>query len=44
VRVEIEPLKAATDWLEEYARVWEANYARLDALLEVLKAPGNPQD
>jgi DNA-binding transcriptional ArsR family regulator len=43
VRVEIQSLKAATDWLEEYRRVWEANYARLDALLEVLKAPGNPQ-
>jgi len=42
VRVEIQPLKAATDWLEEYRRVWEANYARLDALLEVLKTPGKP--
>ena len=44
VRVEIEPLRAATDWLEEYRRVWEANYARLDALLEALQAPGKPQD
>jgi DNA-binding transcriptional ArsR family regulator len=44
VRVEIQSLKAATDWLEEYRRVWEANYARLDALLEVLKAPTKPQD
>ena len=44
VRVEIQPLKAATDWLEEYRRVWEANYARLDALLDVLKAPPKPQD
>jgi DNA-binding transcriptional ArsR family regulator len=43
VRVEIQSLKAATGWLEEYRRVWEANYARLDALLEVLKAPENPQ-
>ena len=44
VRVEIQPLKAATDWLEEYRRVWEANYARLDALLEALQAPAKPQD
>ena len=43
VRVEIEPLKAATDWLEEYRRVWEANYARLDALLAALQAPGKSQ-
>ena len=43
VRVEIEPLKAATDWLEEYRRVWEANYSRLDALLAALQAPGKPQ-
>jgi len=39
VRAEIEPLKAATDWLEEYRRVWEANYSRLDALLAALQAP-----
>ena len=39
VRVEIEPLKAATGWLEEYRRVWEANYGRLDALLAALQAP-----
>ncbi len=44
VRVEIGSLKAATDWLEDYRRLWEANYARLDALLEVLKAPAKSQD
>lgn len=38
VRVEIQALKIATDWLHDYRRVWEANYARLDALLEDLKA------
>src|SRR3954470_23745844 len=37
VRVEIEPLNAATGWLEEYRRIWEANYARLDALLAALQ-------
>ena len=44
VRVEIQPLKAATDWLEDYRRVWEANYARLDALLEVLTPPAKSRD
>jgi DNA-binding transcriptional ArsR family regulator len=34
------PLKAATDWLEGYRRLWEANFERLDALLDELKAGG----
>ncbi|MEZ6023176.1 MAG: metalloregulator ArsR/SmtB family transcription factor [Hyphomonadaceae bacterium] len=36
-RLEAEPLKAANDWLERYRDLWEANYARLDDLLETLK-------
>jgi DNA-binding transcriptional ArsR family regulator len=39
VRAEVTPLKAATQWLEDYRRVWEANYGRLDALLAALQAP-----
>lgn len=43
-RVEGEPLRQASDWLEEYRRVWEANFQRLDALLEELQAsPKKPQ-
>lgn len=36
-RLEPGPLKAATDWLENYRRYWEEQYQRLDALLDVLK-------
>jgi len=37
VRLEAGPLKAATDWLEEYRHFWERRYQRLDALLEELQ-------
>ena len=37
-RIESEPLAAATGWLEAYRRLWEANIARLDAVLGELKA------
>jgi DNA-binding transcriptional ArsR family regulator len=36
-RLEAKPLADATNWLERYRRLWEANYRRLDALLEELK-------
>lgn len=36
-RIEIDPLTEATDWLAEYRKLWEANFARLDTLLEELK-------
>lgn len=39
-RLEPEPLEAATEWIERYREIWEANYKRLDALLEELKAGG----
>jgi len=40
-KLEAEPLDQAMDWIERYREVWEANYQRLDALLEELKAkPG----
>jgi hypothetical protein len=40
-KLEAEPLVEAIDWIERYREVWEANYQRLDALLEELKAkPG----
>jgi DNA-binding transcriptional ArsR family regulator len=37
-RIEGKPLADASDWLEEYCRVLEANFQRLDRLLDELKA------
>ncbi len=37
-RLEGRPLAEATGWLENYRRFWEANFERLDAVLEELKA------
>ena len=42
-RLEAKPLAVANEWLERYRKYWEANYARLDALLEELKAADTPQ-
>ena len=36
-RIEGRPLASANRWLEQYRRFWEANYRRLDDLLEQLK-------
>jgi DNA-binding transcriptional ArsR family regulator len=38
VSVEAKPLEQAMDWLEGYKAALEANYQRLDALLETMKA------
>jgi DNA-binding transcriptional ArsR family regulator len=37
-RIEAQPLEEATAWLENYRQIWQANYQRLDTLLEELKA------
>ncbi len=37
-RIEMAPLAQANGWLEEYRRVWEQNFQRLDHLLETLQA------
>lgn len=37
-RIEAQPLAEASGWLEEYRRIWEGNFQRLDALLDELKA------
>ncbi|KQU81899.1 MULTISPECIES: metalloregulator ArsR/SmtB family transcription factor [Ensifer] len=42
-RIEIDPLTEAADWLEEYRKLWQANFARLDTLLEELKAEAASQ-
>lgn len=36
-RIEAAPLAEANAWLEDYRRLWEANFGRLDSLLEELK-------
>src|SRR5580704_15511760 len=36
-RIEGKPLAEANVWLEGYRRIWEANFQRLDALLDELK-------
>ena len=37
-RIEAEALQGVDDWLERYRRIWDANFGRLDNLLEDLKA------
>jgi DNA-binding transcriptional ArsR family regulator len=37
-RLEAKRLATADKWLERYRRLWEANYQRLDVLLEDMKA------
>jgi DNA-binding transcriptional ArsR family regulator len=37
-RIEAEQLREANCWIERYRVLWEANYERLDALLDELKA------
>jgi DNA-binding transcriptional ArsR family regulator len=37
-RVEGKPLAQASGWLEEYRKVWEGNFQRLDDLLDELQA------
>lgn len=36
-RIEARPLTDAAEWIEKLQEAWEANYTRLDALLEELK-------
>src|SRR6202521_2221133 len=36
-RIEAKPLAEADEWLEEYRRIWEGNFQRLDALLDQLQ-------
>ncbi len=36
-RIEAKPLAEANQWLEGYRKIWEANFQRLDELLDDLK-------
>ena len=46
-RIEAAPLAEADAWLEDYRRIWEANFQRLDDLLDELQAgkkkPNHPK-
>lgn len=37
-RLEAEPLKRASDWIEQYRRFWEESFDRLDEYLKDLQA------
>ena len=37
-KLEPGPLTEATDWIERYRKIWQANYQRLDALLREMKS------
>jgi DNA-binding transcriptional ArsR family regulator len=41
-RLEPRPLAEANAWLEHYRQFWEANYERLDALLQEMQQLGAP--
>lgn len=42
-KLEGKAMTEAIDWLERYREIWAANYARLDDLLEELKAKQSPR-
>jgi DNA-binding transcriptional ArsR family regulator len=39
-----EPLREASDWLEEYRRLWEERLDRLDAYLRVMKGSDRKEE
>jgi DNA-binding transcriptional ArsR family regulator len=43
-RIEAKPLAEANRYLEEYRRIWEQNFERLDNLLEEMKLHSNPRN
>jgi DNA-binding transcriptional ArsR family regulator len=38
VKIEAAPMGIAVEWLEKYRKLWDANYRRLDGLLEDLQS------
>jgi DNA-binding transcriptional ArsR family regulator len=42
-RIEAKPLAEANEWLEGYRQIWEANFDRLDVLLDELKQKNPPK-
>ena len=43
VHLEARPLAEATGWLEDYRQFWERRFAKLDTLLDELKAAQAPR-
>ena len=43
-RIEGQPLAEANKWLEEYRRIWEGNFQRLDELLDELKTDAEKRE
>ena len=41
-RIEAEPLAEADEWLEEYRKIWEGTFQRLDDLLDEMQAQKKP--
>jgi DNA-binding transcriptional ArsR family regulator len=37
-KINVEPLKEATDWIEQYRAFWEASFDRLDEYLKTVQA------
>nr|AHZ45583.1 transcription regulator ArsR [uncultured bacterium] len=44
VRIDARVLAEATDWLEEYRKLWQEKFERLDSLLEEMKAQEKSDD
>lgn len=43
-KLEALPLKEASDWIEQYRKMWEERFDRLDEYLKYLQAKGNTND
>ena len=43
-QLQAEPFEELDAWLESFRKIWEANYRRLDSLLEELKTKQGGQD
>lgn len=43
-RLEARPLTQVSEWLENYRRIWESNFQRLDDLLDELKVQEASRD
>ena len=41
-KLQVQAMQEPIEWLEQCRQIWEANYARLDDLLEELKAMHTP--
>lgn len=42
-RLEAEPLQQATQWLEHYRELWEANFNNLDTYLQEIKSTNSKE-